>query len=394
MDLLYFDLAGERGARGLRARLRRLSGPARRAARDLPARRDPRRAPADRRRRQPASGARQVDDPHDRRDAPRPDEGGGHPRELRPRSADRRSRPWSRTAVAIRRSTRRSTSSSTSRGSPRVSRSSTTSWPSRTSARRPAGRGAGWPRSRPPTWPASSTLSRSGTARWRRSSTRPAGATPSIVNADALGLPRFGRRPGRRPGGEGRRLSRRSSGVGRPGSPGMPARAVRRRRRGRVGRRRCAREPAAAARRPHARDRRRQGRRRDGARRVDALWPRPAVGLVVTRYGHGAACAAHRGRRGRRTPCPTKPAAPPPTRIVALSRGLTADDLVLCLISGGGSALLALPAAGLDAGRQAGGQRARCCKRRRHRRDELRAQAPVGDQGRAARRPLARRRAW
>ena len=34
-------------------------------------------------------------------------------------------------------------------------------------------------------------------------------------------------------------------------------------------------------------------------------------------------------------------------RLLALTEGLTADDLVLCLISGGGSALLTLPAEGL-----------------------------------------------
>ena len=34
-------------------------------------------------------------------------------------------------------------------------------------------------------------------------------------------------------------------------------------------------------------------------------------------------------------------------RILAMAHGLTADDLVLCLISGGGSALLTLPAEGL-----------------------------------------------
>ena len=36
-----------------------------------------------------------------------------------------------------------------------------------------------------------------------------------------------------------------------------------------------------------------------------------------------------------------------PQRILAMAQGLTRDDLVLCLISGGGSALLTLPAEGL-----------------------------------------------
>ena len=48
-----------------------------------------------------------------------------------------------------------------------------------------------------------------------------------------------------------------------------------------------------------------------------------------------------------RTRCPTRPAGGAAQRIVELAQGLTADDLVLCLISGGGSALLSLPAPGL-----------------------------------------------
>ena len=55
----------------------------------------------------------------------------------------------------------------------------------------------------------------------------------------------------------------------------------------------------------------------------------------------------HRGRRGRAIPCPTPPAQPRRCAILDLVRGLTADDLVLCLISGGGSALLAAAAPGL-----------------------------------------------
>ncbi|MEQ8370456.1 MAG: DUF4147 domain-containing protein, partial [Alphaproteobacteria bacterium] len=69
-------------------------------------------------------------------------------------------------------------------------------------------------------------------------------------------------------------------------------------------------------------------------------------GLVVTRYGHGAPCknieiveAAH--------PVPDAAGEAAARRILKLVRGLTRDDLVLCLISGGGSALLAAPADGL-----------------------------------------------
>ena len=47
------------------------------------------------------------------------------------------------------------------------------------------------------------------------------------------------------------------------------------------------------------------------------------------------------------TLCPTLPGCEAAARILEMAQGLTADDLVLCLISGGGSALLALPAPGL-----------------------------------------------
>ena len=82
------------------------------------------------------------------------------------------------------------------------------------------------------------------------------------------------------------------------------------------------------------------------ARAVEDHWSGPLEGLVVTRYGHGVACrqvevveAAH--------PVPDAAGRRAAERILALVRGLSADDLVLCLISGGGSALLALPAPGL-----------------------------------------------
>ena len=70
-------------------------------------------------------------------------------------------------------------------------------------------------------------------------------------------------------------------------------------------------------------------------------------GLVVTRYGYGAACerieileAAH--------PVPDVAGLRAAQRMLERVQGLHAQDVVLCLISGGGSALLPLPAAGLD----------------------------------------------
>jgi hydroxypyruvate reductase len=79
---------------------------------------------------------------------------------------------------------------------------------------------------------------------------------------------------------------------------------------------------------------------------VEAAWRSPLEGLVVTRYGHGAPTqrvevveAAH--------PVPDAAGAAAAARILERVKGLGADDLVLCLISGGASALLASPAPGL-----------------------------------------------
>ena len=86
---------------------------------------------------------------------------------------------------------------------------------------------------------------------------------------------------------------------------------------------------------------------------LDALWPAqaPLSGLVVTRYGHVP--PAYLARPGRievveaAHPVPDEAGRRAAQRIADLTQGLTAQDLVLCLISGGGSALLALPAPGL-----------------------------------------------
>ncbi len=78
---------------------------------------------------------------------------------------------------------------------------------------------------------------------------------------------------------------------------------------------------------------------------------RAASGLVVTRYDHVP--PAYRANPGRievveaAHPVPDAAGRDAAARIVELAKGLTADDLVLCLISGGGSALLPLPADGV-----------------------------------------------
>ena len=90
---------------------------------------------------------------------------------------------------------------------------------------------------------------------------------------------------------------------------------------------------------------------------VDALWPAeaPMRGLVVTRYEHipPAYKAALQKGAGRievveaRHPVPDEAGRQAAQRIAAMVQGLTEHDLVLCLVSGGGSALLSMPAPGL-----------------------------------------------
>ena len=76
-------------------------------------------------------------------------------------------------------------------------------------------------------------------------------------------------------------------------------------------------------------------------------WSGPLEGLVVTRYGHRVPTerievveAAH--------PVPDAGGREAAARILSLAGGLSAEDLALCLISGGGSALLTLPAKGIE----------------------------------------------
>jgi hydroxypyruvate reductase len=88
------------------------------------------------------------------------------------------------------------------------------------------------------------------------------------------------------------------------------------------------------------------------AQALEAAWPRvaPLSGLVITRYGH-----VPPGYRPERLdlveaahPVPDEAGRRAAERMLSLCAGLTADDLVICLISGGGSALLSLPAPGLS----------------------------------------------
>ncbi len=90
------------------------------------------------------------------------------------------------------------------------------------------------------------------------------------------------------------------------------------------------------------------------AHAVEALWPAdaPLSGMVVTRYGHTPDRPAGVPERLKVVeashPVPDAAGLAAAEEILSLTRGLTSDDLVLCLISGGGSALLTLPADGLS----------------------------------------------
>jgi hydroxypyruvate reductase len=82
------------------------------------------------------------------------------------------------------------------------------------------------------------------------------------------------------------------------------------------------------------------------ARALEDHWEGPLEGLVVTRYGHEVSCqrieivqAAH--------PVPDTAGLQATARILDMVQGLGADDLVIALISGGGSSLWVAPAKGL-----------------------------------------------
>ncbi|NCP38986.1 MAG: glycerate kinase [Rhodoferax sp.] len=82
------------------------------------------------------------------------------------------------------------------------------------------------------------------------------------------------------------------------------------------------------------------------ARALEDHWAGPLEGLVVTRYGYEVPCqrvdivqAAH--------PVPDAAGLAATQRILQTVQGLTTDDLVIALISGGGSSLLIAPSEGM-----------------------------------------------
>ena len=84
------------------------------------------------------------------------------------------------------------------------------------------------------------------------------------------------------------------------------------------------------------------------AQAFEANYNAPLEGLIVTRYGHAVPCqrieiveAAH--------PVPDESGTKAAARMLQMVQGLTKDDLVVALISGGGSSLLSLPALGISA---------------------------------------------
>ena len=85
------------------------------------------------------------------------------------------------------------------------------------------------------------------------------------------------------------------------------------------------------------------------ARAVEAHWPndKPLAGLVVTRYSHGVGALKRIEVVEAAHPVPDIAGRMAASRILDLVKGLGPDDLALCLISGGGSALLSAPAPGI-----------------------------------------------
>jgi len=82
------------------------------------------------------------------------------------------------------------------------------------------------------------------------------------------------------------------------------------------------------------------------ARALEDHWPGPLEGLVITRYGYEVPCARIEIATAAH-PVPDEAGVAASRRIAEKVSGLTEDDLVIALVSGGGSVLLVAPAPGL-----------------------------------------------
>lgn len=89
----------------------------------------------------------------------------------------------------------------------------------------------------------------------------------------------------------------------------------------------------------------------------EQLWQGPLQGVVVTRYGYGCATRAIRVMEAAH-PVPDQAGLAASAALLDAVRGLSADDLVVALICGGGSALLPCPPGDLTLEDEAGLNRA------------------------------------
>jgi hydroxypyruvate reductase len=80
---------------------------------------------------------------------------------------------------------------------------------------------------------------------------------------------------------------------------------------------------------------------------VEDHWPGPLSGMVITRYGHAVPTRRIKVLEASH-PVPDARGVEATAQLLACLEGLTADDLVLCLLSGGGSALLTAPPPGVS----------------------------------------------
>ncbi|MSP30359.1 MAG: glycerate kinase [Acetobacteraceae bacterium] len=91
---------------------------------------------------------------------------------------------------------------------------------------------------------------------------------------------------------------------------------------------------------------------------LEDAWPDLSLtGVVVTRYGHAVPTRKIRVIEASH-PVPDENSEAGARTVLAAVQGLGSDDLVIALISGGGSALMALPAAGLSLADKQGVNRA------------------------------------